>query len=203
VRTSGLLLLLSAVLLTGCAEYKEYRYRDFTVSQENAYTAMLTLLRGEGYQVNKVSRNVANNLPEVYIETDWNMSQTGNPYHGNDYRRRAFVKITTLYSERDPHEYQPLDEADAERMREMADADRKRAELEHTRISVAVRLERRRDVRGPMDAQWAYVGQDSYEVAALLGRYEAMFGDTRGGGGSPSARGAGLKEQELRSRQGN
>src|SRR5690606_28553329 len=102
------ILCVSAGLLAGCAEYKEYRYRDFTVSREQAYDAVRYVLDTEGYEVVTYEENWVNDLPESYLETSWNMRQTGNPYPGNDVRRMAYIKITTRYSDRKPVEYQPL-----------------------------------------------------------------------------------------------
>jgi hypothetical protein len=194
------ILLLVSALLIGCVEHKDYFYRDFQVSREGAYDAVMHVLATEGYEVTRLDENWVRGLPEIYLETDWNMSQTGNPYPGNDVRRRASIKITTIYSERERFEYQPLTEDDAEELRRRDEEAAKRAELEHTRISVAIRAERRSNVRQPIRSDWIYEGSDNYEVGAILGRLEGIFGETRYGGSRPSAQGERLREQDLRSR---
>lgn len=192
------------LLVGGCAEYKEYTYKEFTVSREHAYQTMVGILESEGYRVTEISENYVNDLPEVYMETDWNMRQAGSVYPGNDMRRKAYVKITTQYSEREPREYQPLSEEDAERIREQAEEERKKAELEQTRIGIAVTLERRSDIRKPLEADWYYDGPDSFAVAELMGRFEAAWGEDRAGGDTrPSSRGEDLKKRELEGRYGN
>jgi hypothetical protein len=192
--------LLLAALLIGCVEHKEFYYRDFQVSREGAYDAVMNVLYSEGYEVSELKENWVRGLPELYMETDWNMLQTGNPYPGNDVRRRASIKITTVYSERERFEYQPLTEDDAASMRRSSEEAEKRAAMEHTRISVAVTAERRSNVRQPVRSDWIYEGSDMYEVGALLGRIEAIVGEQRPGGIRPSERGERLYEQGLRRR---
>ncbi len=195
---------LALVLLAGCAEYKEYTYKEFTVSREQAYQTMVGILESEGYRITEISENYVNDLPEVYMETDWNMRQSGSVYPGNDMRRKAYVKITTQYSERKPREYQPLDDEDAERIRELEEDERKKAELEQTRIGIAVSLERRSDIRKPLETDWYYDGQDKFTVAELMGRFEAAWGEDKAGGGTkPSRRSEDLKRQELEGRYEN
>jgi hypothetical protein len=128
------------------------------------------------------------------------MLQTGNPYPGNDVRRRASVKITTLYSERERFEYQPLTDDEAKEMQRQREEAEKRAQMEHTRISIAVRAERRSNVRQPIRSDWLYEGSDTYEVGALLGRLEAIIGEQRPGGVQPSERSQRLYEEGLRNR---
>lgn len=197
-------LALLLALLAGCAEYKEYTYKEYSVSREQAYQAMLSILDSEGYDVTEVEENYVNDLPEIYMETDWNMRQTGSVYAGNDYRRRAYVKITTLYSERKPNEYQPLSNEDGKRLRELEETQKKKADLEQTRIGIAVRLERRSDIKRPLEADWYYEGPDNFEVAALMGRFEAAYGEEKHGGSTEfSSKGIARKREELEKRSGN
>lgn len=191
-------------MLAGCAEYKEYTYKEFSVSREQAYMAMRSILADEGYEVRDVEENVVNDLPEIYFDTEWNMTQTGSPYAGNDFRRRAYIKITTVYSERKPFEYQPLTEAEAKAWAEKNEKDgkkteaEKKAELEQTRIGVAVRLERRSDIKRPLEADWYYEGPDNYEVAVLMGRFEAAYGTSKTGGTiKPSGKSEKMYRDEL------
>ncbi|MBZ0136350.1 MAG: hypothetical protein K8I27_08255 [Planctomycetes bacterium] len=190
-------------LLGGCAEYKEYTYKEFSVSREQAYQSMVSILTEEGYPIAELEENYVNDLPEIYIETEWNLRQTGSPYQGNDMRRKAYVKVTTVYSERKPFEYQPLDDMDGERMNEKKAKveEDKKAGLEQTRIGVAVRLERRSDINRPLEADWYYDGPDNYEAAALMGRFEAAWGEKKHGGSTePSAKGIKQKREELEKR---
>lgn len=190
-------------LLAGCAEYKEYTYKEYSVSREQAYQSMVSILREEGYPVTTIEENYVNDLPEVYIETDYNLRQTGAVYQGNNIRRKAYVKITTMYSEREPFEYQPLNDLDGKAMdedREKYDEDKK-AGLEQTRVGIAVRMERRSDISRPLEADWYYDGPDNYESAALMGRFEAAWGEMRRGGSTePSAKGIQRKKEELENR---
>jgi hypothetical protein len=192
--------LLLAALLIGCVEHKEFYYRDFQISREGAYDAVMNVLYTEGYEVRDLKENWVRGLPELHVVTDWNMLQTGNPYPGNDVRRRATVKITTVYSERERIEYQPLTDEHAAEMRRLDEESRKRAEMEHTRISVAVTAERRSNVRQPVRSDWIHEGSDVYEVGAILGRIEAIVGEKRPGGVQPTARSQELYEQGLRRR---
>jgi hypothetical protein len=203
VKPTLLLIACLAGLIAGCAEHKDYYFKDFNVSREQAYDAVMYVLRDEGYDVTEFSENMVNDLPEAYMETDWNMRQTGNPYAGNDVRRKAYIKLTTQYSDRTPVEYQPLSEEDGEALTKLKDDIRKKADLETTRISVAVRSERRTDIKRPLEADWIYEGPDKYEVMALLGRVEAIFGKQSGRAGRPSAKGEKLKEEQIRAGSGN
>lgn len=191
-------------MLAGCAEYKEYRYQEFTVSREQAYSSMIDILHKEGYKITETDENYVNDLPEVYMETDWNMRQTGGVYHGNDVRRKAYVKITTLYSERKKVEHQPLSNEQGERMLEIEAENKKKADLEQTRIGIAVRLERKSDIRRPIASDWQYDGPDNFAVAELMGRFEAAWGEERSGGSTrPSPKSERLKEEELERKYGN
>jgi hypothetical protein len=190
-------------LLAGCAEYKEYTYKEYSVSREQAYQSMLYILNEEGYPIAEIDENFVNDLPEVYIETDWNLRQTGSVYHGNDQRRKAYIKITTVYSERQPFEYQPLSDDDGERLKDEAEQTEldKKAGLEQTRIGIAVRLERRSDIKRPFEADWYYDGPDNFEAAALMGRFEAAWGERKHGGSTePSAKSMQKKREDLEKR---
>lgn len=196
-------LALFLALLAGCAEYKEYTYKEYSISREQAYESAVAILSAEGYQITEVEENYVNDLPEIYLETDWNQRQIGSPYPGNDMRRRAYIKITTLYSERKPYEYQPLSNEDGERIKELNGELDKKADLEQTRVGIAVRLERRSDIKRPLEADWYYDGPDNYESAALMGRFEAAYGEQKHGGSTePSSKGRAMKEDELRRNQG-
>lgn len=190
-------------LLAGCAEYKEYTYQEFSISREQAYQSAVAILNDEGYTVTKVEENYVNDLPEIYLETDWNQRQVGNPYPGNDMRRKAYFKITTLYTERKKYEFQPLSKEDGERIKDRNAELEKKAELEQTRIGVAVRLERRSDIQQPLEADWYYDGPDNYETSALMGRFEAAYGEHKHGGSTePSPQSRAWREQELRKKNG-
>ena len=190
-------------LLAGCAEYKEYTYKEFSVSREQAYQSMTSILEDEGYPISEVDENYVNDLPEIYIETEFNLRQTGAVYRGANMRRKAYVTITTVYSERAPFEYQPLNELDGERLEEAGHKyeEEKKAGLEQTRIGIAVRLERKSDISRPLEADWYYDGPDNYESGALMGRFEAAWGESRKGGSTePSAKGVKRKREELENR---
>jgi len=197
---AGLLVL---ALLGGCAEHKEFQYRDYPMAREEMYDAVISVLAAEGYEVADQSENVINGLPEMEIETAWNLRYTGNVYKGNELRHRAYVRITTLYTERDEREFQPLSPSDGKRITEMKEEERKKAELEQTRLSIAVTREHREAVTGPLQAEWTYDGPDALSAAQLLGRFEALFGTRGGGGTKPSNKGQRLKEEELRTRPSN
>jgi len=191
-------------LLSGCGEFKEYTYRDYPMGREQVYDGILNILRDEGYEVADQTENVVNDLPELEIETEWNMRDANGIYRGNDRRRRAYVKIITLYSERKPNEYQPLSPNDGKKIREMQEEQRKKADLEHTRLGIAVTLERRDAIDRPLEAEWIYEGPDSQASAQLLGRFEALFGKMRQGGASrPSTKGERLAEERARLNQNN
>lgn len=190
-------------LLGGCAEHKEFQYRDYPMSREEMYDAVLSVLQSEGYEVDEQTENVVNGLPELEIQTDWNMRYTGNVYQGNDFRHRAYVRITTLYTEREEREFQPLSPDDGKRITEMKEENRKKAELEQTRLGIAVTRERRDSIDRPLEPEWIYEGPDNLTAAQLLGRFEALFGSKLGGGGKPSNKGQRLKEEELRTKPNN
>lgn len=194
------LCVLALALLGGCAEHKEFQYRDYPMAREEMYDAVLSVLHSEGYDVAEQSENVVHGMPETELQTDWNMRNAGDVNPGNDVRRRAYVRITTLYTERDEREFQPLSPEDGKRIKDMKEEERKKADLEQTRLSIAVTRERREGVRGPLDAEWIYEGPDNLSAAQMLGRFEAMFGGKKGGGAKPSNKGERLKEEELRSR---
>jgi hypothetical protein len=196
---------LALVLLAGCAEYKEYTYKDFSVSREQAYDTMLSILHNEGYEVVDIEENYVNELPEIEMKTDWNLRQVGSPYQGNDKRRKAYIKITTVYSERKPFEYQPLNEEQGKEIRKKEGENKakteaeKKAELEQTRIGIAVRLERHSDISRPLEADWYYDGPDNFEAAALMGAFEAAWGKEKAGGSiTPSPKGEAIRKDELR-----
>ncbi len=197
-----LLAVAMCALMAGCSTYKEYTYIEYPISRENAFDAMRAILVEEGYPIDSIEENYVNDLPEVIIESDWNLRQTGSVYMGNDYRRRAYVKITTLYSERKPAEYQPLSEEEGARYKEMEEERKKRADLEQTRIGVAVRLERRTDIKRPLEADWQYEGPDNFAVAEILGRFEASYGEKNSRSGmGPSEKSQRLREDDLRNRR--
>lgn len=185
-------------MLTGCVTHKDYYYRDFAVPREQAYDAMIHVLQDEGYQVTSLEENWVNDKPEVYLETDWNLAQTGNPYPGNDVRRRAYIKITTIYTDRKPEEFQPLDDKDGENLDKLKEEQQRKAKLDHTRVSIAVNRENRSDIKRPLDADWISQGSDNFEVMALMGRLEALFVDRSGDALRPSAKGEKLKEEQLK-----
>ncbi|MBX3458770.1 MAG: hypothetical protein KF696_02255 [Planctomycetes bacterium] len=190
---------LALAMLTGCVTHKDYYYRDFAVPREQAYDAMVSVLQSEGYMVTNVEENWVNDKPEIYLETDWNLYQTGNPYPGNDVRRRAYIKITTIYTDRKPGEFQPIDQDDADNLAKMKEDQQRKAKLDHTRVSIAVNREQRSDIKRPMEADWISQGSDNFEVMALMGRMEALFVEKSGGGNKPTPKAERLKEEQLRS----
>ena len=201
--------ILALVMLAGCAEYKEYTYKDFSVSREQAYDTVVSILHAEGYEVADIDENYVNDLPEVDVTTEWNLRQTGSPYQGNDRRRKAYVKITTVYSERKAFEYQPLNEEQGKALNERKEENKakseaeKKAELEQTRIGIAVRLERHSDISRPLEADWYYDGPDNFESAALMGAFEAAWGKEKAGGTiGPSPKGEAIRKDELRRKSG-
>jgi hypothetical protein len=198
------ILCLCAGLLAGCAEYKEYQYKHFNISHEQALDAIETVLRNEGYEIDGApERNWVNDLPETYLDTDWNMRQAGSPVPGNDVRRRAYVKITTMFSDRKRLEYQPLNENDAKALEAKNEEIKKKADTESTRIGIAVRSERRSDIKRPLEADWVYEGPDSLEARTLIFRLEAMFGKGKDETPGPTERSVKLKEDQLRGGSGN
>jgi MoaA/NifB/PqqE/SkfB family radical SAM enzyme len=101
-----------AALLCGCAEHKEYEYREFQVSRENAYHTVKGMLAEQQYDVVEV-RDEDYREPEIYMETNWNLRQvTPSVYRGNAVRRKAYVRIITRITDRKPREFQPLEKAD-------------------------------------------------------------------------------------------
>ena len=198
------ILLPAAALLGGCAEYKEYLYGDFSASHEQALDAVQTVLMNEGYEINgRPERNWVNDLPETYLETEWNMRQAGSVVPGNDFRRRASIKITTRFSDRKPQEYQPLSESNAEELKEKNEEIRKKAGMETTRVSIAVRGERRSDIKRPLEADWIYEGPDNLEARTLIFRLETIFGKGRESTPGPTDKSVKLKEDQLRGASGN
>jgi hypothetical protein len=192
-----LTLLLSALFMQGCAEYKEYTYRDFQVSREIAYDTMVGLLNEEGYEVVEQSENWVNDLPEVQMTTGWNMNQSGGIYKGNDVRRKAYIRVITSVTDRSGPEFQPLNEKDAAKHRKMTEDMKKRAKLEVTRVGVAVRMERRSDISRPFESDWIYEGPDGTSVTALLGKFELRVTDATSEFG-PSKKSEKLHEGEMR-----
>ncbi|MBX3473254.1 MAG: hypothetical protein KF754_02650 [Planctomycetes bacterium] len=192
------LCLATLALLGGCAEHKEYHYRDYPMSREDMYDAMVSVLKAEGYEIKSQEENFVNGMPRLEIETDWNMRYVGSVYKGNDVRHRAYVRITTLYTERDEREFQPLSPDDGKRIKEQQEEQRKKADMEQTRLGIAVTREHRDAIDRVLEAEWIYDGPDNLTAAQLLGRFEAIFGGKKGGGARPSNKGARLHEEGLR-----
>lgn len=190
--------LLLLALLGGCAEHKEFQYRDYPMSREDMYDAVVSVLQAEGYEIKSQNEDFVNGLPQLEIETDWNLRYVGSVYRGNDLRHRAYVRITTLYTERDQREFQPLSPEDGKRITEMKEEQRKKADLEQTRLGIAVTREHRDAIDRVLEAEWIYDGPDALAAAQLLGRFEAIFGGKKGGGARPSNKGSRLKEEGLR-----
>lgn len=183
------------LLLAGCAEYKEYYFKDFQISREDAYNSVVAVLNEQGYEVVKLEE-IPGNEPEVYLESGWNMRQTDSPYPGNNVRRRAYVRLITTFTDRRPKEFQPLAKADKPmtpdevKTFERDETARKMGNLEITRVGVAVRREKRNDVRSPMeimDGDWVYLGPDTLATEMILGDLDILMGDRRGAG-EPSER---------------
>jgi hypothetical protein len=191
---------MSLALLAGCAEYREYTYRDYQMSREQIHDGLMAVLESEGYTVVEREENFVNGLPQTELKTDWNMQETGHPYRGNDRRKKAFVTITTRYSERKEEEFQPLTEEEGRKHLEKKAEAEKKAELEHTRVGVAVNTERRDSIDRPLEADWISEGPDALAAAEILGLLQAVFG-LKEGGAEPSRKGLSLKEQEIRNRQ--
>jgi hypothetical protein len=195
------IVLLSLALLAGCAEYREYTYRDYQMSREQIYDGLMSVLDSEGYTVIEREENFVNGLPQTELKTDWNMQQTGHPYQGNDRRRKAFITITTLYTERKEADFQPLTEEEGRKHTERKEEEKKKkADLEHTRVGVAVNTERRDSIDRPLEADWISEGPDALAAAEVLGLLQAVFG-LKEGGAEPSRKGMDLKERELRNRK--
>jgi hypothetical protein len=186
-----------AALLCGCAEHKEYEYREFQVSRENAYQTVKGMLEHEQYDVVEVT-NEDYDEPEIYMETSWNLRQVNNEvYRGNAVRRRAYVRIITRISDREPIEFQPLERADKPMTKEEKEKwakdhedSVKKGALEITSIGIAVRRERLSDIKSPADiinGDWVYEGPDQLEGAELFGKLEMILA-TKNGAGNPSER---------------
>ncbi len=187
-------------LLAGCAEYKEYQYVEYNMSREEAYDAVTAVLAEEGYVVEEYEEDMVNDLPAIYLTTGYNMRQAHGVFRGNSVRRKAYVKIVTLYTERDTRTFQPLNKEDGERIKKYNETEKKQAELEHTRIGVAVRLERRNVHDRPLaTSDYTYDGQDGLARAEILGKLEMLFGGTKGDASRPSNKGEKLYEERLRS----
>ncbi|MCC6572212.1 MAG: hypothetical protein IT462_00345 [Planctomycetes bacterium] len=197
MRRTHLLLIAALALLSlaGCAEYKEYVFKDFQVSREEAYNSVVSVLAEQGYEVVKVEE-IAAHEPEVYLESKWNLRQTGSIYPGNNIRRRAYVKVITRFTDRAPEEFQPLAKADkpmtAEERKAWDEKEeaRKKGDLEITRIGVAIRREKLNDIRSPadfMEADWVYQGPDELACDMILGDLDLLMGAKRGAG-DPSER---------------
>ena len=182
------LTVLALLLIAGCAEYKEYKYETYQVSREDAYLAVEAQLARAGYEIVVREESVNDGLPEIYLETSFNTSD--HIYKGSSVRRKAYVRIITQFSERSPHEFQPLRLEDGKTEEEFAKekkARSKRDALEYTTIGIAVRLERRSDVARPLESEWLYEGPDNYTRLELHSRLEVALRD-RQGGIEPSAR---------------
>ncbi|MBV6516617.1 MAG: hypothetical protein HPKKFMNG_02303 [Planctomycetes bacterium] len=183
---------LALSLLAGCAEFKDYQYRDYQVSRENAYHTMKAVLANEGYTV-VIVEDQDYKEPEIYLETDWNMRNANQSvYRGNSIRRKAYVRILTRYTERGESEFQPLDRADKPMTKEERakwekehEAAAKKGDLEFTTIGIAVRRERLSDVKSPADiinGDWVYEGPDSLAADIMFGDLEMILADKKGAG---------------------
>lgn len=190
-------LAISLLFLGGCAESKEYQYRDYQISRENAYHTLKSILAEEGYDVVKIEETDYKE-PEIYLETSWNMRDANKSvYRGNSVRRRAYVRIITRFSDREVVEFQPLERADKPMTKEEKakwekdnEASRKKGELEVTTIGIAVRRERLSDIKSPADiinGDWTYEGPDELASSVLFGDLEMIIAE-RKGAGEPSKR---------------
>lgn len=186
-----------AALVCGCAQHKEYEYRDFQVSRENAYQTVKNMLASEQYDVVEV-RDEDYKEPEIYMETSWNLRDVNKQvYRGNAIRRKAYVRIITRITDRKPIEFQPLERADKPMTKEEREKwekehaeSKKKGELEITTIGIAIRRERLSDIKSPadiIDGDWVYEGPDELEGSMLFGKLEMIFADKRGAG-NPSER---------------
>lgn len=186
-----------AALVCGCAQHKEYEYRDFQVSRENAYQTVKNMLASEQYDVVEV-RDEDYKEPEIYMETGWNLRDVNKQvYRGNAIRRKAYVRIITRITDRKPIEFQPLERADKPMTKEEREKwekehaeSKKKGELEITTIGIAIRRERLSDIKSPadiIDGDWVYEGPDELEGSMLFGKLEMIFADKRGAG-NPSER---------------
>lgn len=197
MKSSVIAVLALAALLCGCAEHKEYEYREFQVSRENAYHTVKGMLAEQQYDVVEV-RDEDYREPEIYMETNWNLRQvTPSVYRGNAVRRKAYVRIITRITDRKPREFQPLEKADKPMTKEEKEkwekdhADSvKKGDLEFTTIGIAIRRERLSDIKSPADivnGDWVYEGPDQLEGAELFGKLEMILAD-KNGAGNPSER---------------
>ncbi len=186
-----------AALLCGCAEHKEYEYREFQVSRENAFNTVKGMLESQQYDVVEI-RDEDYKEPEIYMETNWNMRQVNNEiYRGNAVRRKAYVRIITRITDRKPIDFQPLERADKPATKEEKEKwakehedSVKKGELEFTTIGIAIRRERLSDIKSPadiIDGDWVYEGPDQLEGAELFGKLEMILA-SRNGAGNPSER---------------
>lgn len=186
-----------AALIAGCAPYKEYEYRDFQTSRENAFQTVKYVLNSEAYDIVEV-REDNYKEPEIYLETSWNLRDVNKQvYRGNAVRRKAYVRVITRITDRKPVEFQPLEKADRPMTKEEREKwekehaeSVKKGELEITSIGIAIRRERLSDIKSPadiIDGDWVYEGPDNLEVASLLGKLEMLFAEKRGAG-NPSER---------------
>jgi hypothetical protein len=186
-----------AALLCGCAEHKEYEYREFQVSRENAFHTVKGMLEAEQYNIVEITEEDYKE-PEIYMESDWNLRQVNKEiYRGNAVRRKAYVRIITRITDRKPTEFQSLERADKPMTKEEKEkwakdhADSvKKGELEITTIGIAIRRERLSDIKSPADiinGDWVYEGPDELEGSELFGKLEMILA-TKNGAGSPSER---------------
>lgn len=187
--------MLALLGLAGCAEYKEYYFKDFQMSREDAYTTVISVLNEQGYEIAKFEE-IAAHEPEIYLESKWNMRQADSVYPGNNVRRRAYVRVITTFTDRRADEFQPLRKADKpmtpEEIKawEKKETERKMGDLEITRIGVAVRREKLNDIRSPADfleGDWVYQGPDTLATDMILADLELLVGEKRGAG-EPSDR---------------
>ena len=197
MKTAVIAVLCLAGLLCGCAQHKEYEYRDFQVSRENAYQTVKAMLESEQYDIVEV-REEDYNEPEIYMESSWNLRDVNKQvYRGNSVRRKAYVRIITVVSDRKRVEFQPLERADKpmtkeerEKWQREHEESVKKGNLEMTTIGIAIRRERLSDIKSPadiIDGDWVYEGPDQLEGSSLLGKLEMIFADKRGAG-NPSDR---------------
>lgn len=205
-KSNVVIAVLALALLGGCAEYKEYTYNEYPMSREQVYEGIRSILTAEGYEIVDSSENFVNGMPQTELKTDWNMSQSGGVYKGNDTRRKAFITITTLYTERKKEDFQPLSEEQGRKYREREKEEEennkdvyKKTQLERTRLGIAVNSEHRDVIDRPLEADWIYDGPDGLTVAQLMGRFEAYFGAQKQGGGAKlSPKGERLAEERIR-----
>jgi hypothetical protein len=197
LKTAFAFVLCLSAVLCGCAQHKEYEYRDFQVSRENAYQTVKTMLQSEQYDIVEV-REENYDAPEIYMESSWNLRDVNKQvYRGNSVRRKAYVRIITVVSDRKRVEFQPLERADKpmtkeerEKWEKEHEESVKKGSLEMTTIGIAIRRERLSDIKSPadiIDGDWVYEGPDQLEGSSLMGKLEMIFADKRGAG-NPSDR---------------